>query len=63
MHKCDDMSSTLVLTHQQVELVQVGHDSSGRQTLRPRMRTLSPVTDPAPASHPLGTPLAPISPI
>lgn len=26
MNECDDMSSTLVLTHQQVELVQVGHD-------------------------------------
>ena len=43
MHKCDNMSSILVLTHQQVELVQVGHDCK-RQTLRPRMITLNPVT-------------------
>lgn len=52
MHKCDDMSSTLVLTHQQVELVQVGHDCRRRrQTLRPRMITLNPVTLPTHLTH------------
>jgi len=33
VNKCDDMS-TLVLTHQQVELVQVGHDDCSREVGR-----------------------------